>query len=173
MFRLRQILRGIELVSNSDNKVSVMIERIRQLTITYQVCFERNFDRWDNKLGNFLWRTPPSVIAIPTFMGQVDYQSTGSNSVRFGWTDFCSRPLRSLKFLRSCLGKNRFPGQVLDLRTPHFKFWLQTLSSSVSSIPLVSPQNQANIKIALTQPTVFAPRKRDKNLTCKQLVLIL
>ena len=56
-----------------DNQVPAMIARVEYLAIVYQNCFERNFERWPNKLGRYLWRTPATVVVIPTFVGQVEY----------------------------------------------------------------------------------------------------
>ena len=56
-----------------DNEIAGMIAHLEYTALRYQECFERNFVRWPNKLGNYLWRTPLTVQAIPTFMGQVEY----------------------------------------------------------------------------------------------------
>jgi len=58
-------IRGVE--------VARMIGRIWELAETYRSCFERNFERWPDKLGQYLWRTPPEVQAIPDFIGNVEY----------------------------------------------------------------------------------------------------
>ena len=56
-----------------DDQIVTMIERLEELAAIYRACFERNFERWPDKLGNYLWRTPATVVAIPTFVGQVEY----------------------------------------------------------------------------------------------------
>ena len=57
----------------NEVEVVAMLDLIRDTHTRYIECFERNFDRWPNKLGQNLWRTPPSVIRIPTHEGQVEY----------------------------------------------------------------------------------------------------
>ena len=69
-----------------DEEVPIMLDRIRYLSDTYKTCFERNFERWPNKLGQYLWRTPPSVIAIRTYTGQIDYLLDWFES-RMEWMD--------------------------------------------------------------------------------------
>jgi len=62
-----------------DNEVAAMVDRIWYLTGTYRRCFERNFERWPDKLGQNVWdnrtvfATPPTVRAIPDFIGNVEY----------------------------------------------------------------------------------------------------
>ena len=61
-----------------DDEVARMIERIRELEEIYRACFERNFARWPDKLGNDVFTIPgfqtsPSVMAIPDFAGNVTY----------------------------------------------------------------------------------------------------
>lgn len=56
-----------------DAEVAETLAEIRHLTTTYHEDFERNFERWPNMLGQYLWRTPPAMQAIDTYEGQVDY----------------------------------------------------------------------------------------------------
>jgi hypothetical protein len=56
-----------------DAEVRIMLDRIWELSGTYQEEFERNFERWPEKLGQNLWRTSPSVVAIPDYMGNVEF----------------------------------------------------------------------------------------------------
>ena len=56
-----------------DVEVAGTLAEIRYLTTTYRDDFELNFKRWTNKLGQYLWRTPPAMRVIDTYEGQVDY----------------------------------------------------------------------------------------------------
>ena len=56
-----------------DTAVADTLEEIRYLTTVYRADFERNFERWPDKLGQGLWRTPPTMRPIDTFEGQVAY----------------------------------------------------------------------------------------------------
>jgi len=59
-----------------DNEVRTMMTHINRLAIRYQACFDRNFERWDEKLGHYTWRNSVEVVAIPAdkgHMGQVDF----------------------------------------------------------------------------------------------------
>jgi hypothetical protein len=54
-------------------EVAEIIASVRFLALAYAECFERNFERWPDKLGNYLWRTPPTVMGINSFAGQAEY----------------------------------------------------------------------------------------------------
>ena len=56
-----------------DVEVVETLEKVRYLTTRYRDDFERNFERWPNKLGQHLWRTPPTMRVIDTYEGQVEY----------------------------------------------------------------------------------------------------
>ena len=56
-----------------DVEVADTLEEIRHLSTTYRDDFYRNFERWTNLLGQYLWRTPREMRAIDTYEGQVDY----------------------------------------------------------------------------------------------------
>ncbi|MCL2190402.1 MAG: CotH kinase family protein [Treponema sp.] len=56
-----------------DNEVQEMLGELERVAVSYQDCFERNFERWDEKLGRATFRTPSSIVAIPTWRGQVEY----------------------------------------------------------------------------------------------------
>jgi len=59
-----------------NDEVRIMMMRLNRLAIRYQACFERNFERWPDKLGEYLWRNSPEVVAIPAekgHMGQVEF----------------------------------------------------------------------------------------------------
>jgi len=49
-----------------------MLDHIQQLAEEFQSCFERNFIR-HRIMGVYVWPNPPHVVAIDTFMGQVDF----------------------------------------------------------------------------------------------------
>ena len=76
--RLMRIPEFVEIVAERwfeirDVEVAETLAEIRYLTTTYRGDFERNFERWTNKLGQYLWRTPPAMQVIDTYEGQVDY----------------------------------------------------------------------------------------------------
>ena len=76
--RLMRIPEFVEIVSQRwseirDVEVAETLAEIRYLTTAYKADFERNFERWPNKLGQYLWRTPPSMQVIGTYEGQVEY----------------------------------------------------------------------------------------------------
>jgi len=50
-----------------------MLRELERVAVRYQDCFGRNFERWDEKLGRATFRTPSSIVAIPTWRGQVEY----------------------------------------------------------------------------------------------------
>jgi len=54
-----------------DNEIAAMIHHLEDISIRYRACFDRNFQRWPNKLGNYLWRTPRTIMAIDTHEGQM------------------------------------------------------------------------------------------------------
>ena len=59
-----------------NDEVRIMMTHINHLAIRYQSCFDRNFERWPEKLGQYLWRNSPEVVAIPAsrgHMGQVEF----------------------------------------------------------------------------------------------------
>jgi len=56
-----------------NNEVREMLGELERVAVRYQDCFERNFERWDEKLGRATFRTPSSIVAIPTWRGQVEY----------------------------------------------------------------------------------------------------
>jgi len=56
-----------------NNQVQEMLGELERVAVRYQNCFERNFERWDEKLGRATFRTPSSIVAIPTWRGQVEY----------------------------------------------------------------------------------------------------
>ena len=69
-FREAAAIRWLEI---RGNQFPALIERLHEMVEFYQMCFERNFERWPNKLGNYLWRTPFTIVSIPTFVGQAEY----------------------------------------------------------------------------------------------------
>jgi len=56
-----------------DVEVAATLDTIRYLAFVHREDFERNFVRWPNKLGQYLWRTPPSMQRFDTYEGQVEY----------------------------------------------------------------------------------------------------
>ncbi|MCL2042620.1 MAG: CotH kinase family protein [Treponema sp.] len=56
-----------------NNEVQGMLFELERIAVSYQNCFERNFKRWDEKLGFSTYRTPSPVAAILTWKGQVEY----------------------------------------------------------------------------------------------------
>jgi len=59
-----------------NREVRTMTMIIRRMAIRYRACFDRNFERWDQKLGNYTWRNSIEVVNIPAsrgHMGQVDF----------------------------------------------------------------------------------------------------
>ena len=56
-----------------EDEIPALLSFVENFTAFYRPCLERNFERWPDKLGNYLWRTPPSVSAIATHEGQVEY----------------------------------------------------------------------------------------------------
>ena len=50
-----------------------MLAELEHVALSYQDCFERNFERWDEKLGHATFRTPAAIAAIPTWRGQVEF----------------------------------------------------------------------------------------------------
>ena len=69
-----------------DNQVRDMLGELERVAVRYQDCFERNFERWDEKLGRATFRTPSSIAAIPTWRGQVEYLNTWFHR-RIIWMD--------------------------------------------------------------------------------------
>jgi hypothetical protein len=63
-----------------------MLAELERVAVRYQDCFERNFERWDEKLGRATFRTPSSIVAIPTWRGQVEYLNTWLHR-RVVWMD--------------------------------------------------------------------------------------
>jgi len=57
-----------------DREVREMINEARRIAEIYEACFIRNFTvPGYYRPGDQFWRVPPSVTAIRTYMGQVDY----------------------------------------------------------------------------------------------------
>jgi len=56
-----------------NNEVQEMLGELERVAIRYQDCFERNFERWDEKLGHSTFRTPSAIVAIPTWRGQIEF----------------------------------------------------------------------------------------------------
>lgn len=56
-----------------DNEVRDMLDHINALARTYRRCFERNFERWPDKLGNNIWRISRPALQRDTFMGQIEW----------------------------------------------------------------------------------------------------
>jgi len=69
-----------------NNEVQDMLRELERIAVRYQDCFERNFERWDEKLGRATFRTPSSIVAIPTWRGQVEYLNNWFHQ-RIIWMD--------------------------------------------------------------------------------------
>ena len=54
------------------NQIESMLSEIEYMSTHYQSSFENNFVRW-NVLGRYTWPNPAEVIAIKTYMAQVEY----------------------------------------------------------------------------------------------------
>ena len=54
-----------------DVEIVQMIEHMEYISVRYAACFDRNFERWPHKLGNYVWRTPRTISAINTREEQV------------------------------------------------------------------------------------------------------
>ena len=91
-----------------DNEVAAMVDRIWELVGIYRFCFERNFERWPDKLGQNVWRedmsfqTPPTVMAIPDFIGNVEYLADWLGQ-RITWMDGFLAPVSPAEAMRSRL----------------------------------------------------------------------
>jgi len=60
---------GVRWEGIRDREVQTMIERIKNLAVTYQSCFEYNFVRWPDKN---VWWTHPDLVSL-SFMEQVEF----------------------------------------------------------------------------------------------------
>jgi len=69
-----------------DDQVQDMLRELERVAVRYQDCFERNFERWNEKLGRATFRTPSSIVAIPTWRGQVEYLNNWFHQ-RIIWMD--------------------------------------------------------------------------------------
>jgi len=68
-----------------DAEIRMMLDHILDIAIRYESSFERNFLRWPI-MGIFVWPNPAEVVAIDTFMGQVDYLIRWLEA-RIAWLD--------------------------------------------------------------------------------------
>ena len=71
-----------------DNEVAAMIVHLEYISVRYRTCFDRNFDRWDNKLGNYLWRNPLSITMIDTHEGQIAHLVDWFNQRKVWFDEF-------------------------------------------------------------------------------------
>jgi len=56
----------------SNYEIPKMITHVAQVSLNYQHEFERNFER-HQILGKYTWRTPDEIIALDSFIKQVDF----------------------------------------------------------------------------------------------------
>jgi hypothetical protein len=64
------VTRRMEYVN--ENVLPQTIALINYMANTYQDSFQRNFARWPI-MGVYIWPNPREVVAIDSFMGQVEY----------------------------------------------------------------------------------------------------
>jgi hypothetical protein len=71
-----------------DNEVAAMIAHLEYISIRYRACFDRNFDRWPNKLGHYTWRNPLSIVQIDTHEGQMAHLVDWFNQRKVWFDEF-------------------------------------------------------------------------------------
>ena len=68
------------------HEIEAMMMHIERVSVRYRDCFERNFVRWPNHIGQYVWRTPLSISQIATHEGQVNHLLQWLNQ-RMDWLD--------------------------------------------------------------------------------------